>query len=1014
MSSAGGDAFTFGRMLEHLRDEVRRLSQGELAERMCAELNERTRDVANPPRRISQGAMRTAISLAEQNKRRLDGPKGEVAAHALRVPAIWFDNPARSWSAFLENLNVWLQNQLAETVQPRVLKEAPNPTGQPRFLHRIGSLPKSPDHAVFRHRGQAFQELNEAVFGRPGSAVYCLKGPLGIGKSTLLHHWCQRESHRLKERGVLAIHCIDKTGDDLLEELVEYYGHCGIKDPANSLPELIANSPMVLILDAIERFDRNDISGSNLSPQLFLEAILGPAFQQSANVKVIVTYSPEAVSGVPDILEFLNGLAGEARYREVELPGLHPDDAADYLSKSGLDVSKEILRKFSQEVEGNPALLSAFLASVSRSDGPVAERVQYLSLFGKEAVAPNAPTTRTEVFRELVARSRAHSPEVFTTLMILTACHDGFEPDELQQLISRLLSNDEFLRASELERSETVLRMDFLGGPLAGLIRTTPRFKKPGSTAVIKAKGGKRSVVKSLHALARLEIANLLAEVVAPVARIIVHRELASYYFDLVPSSTHEGYIPNAVDIERYHNILHHLTSMYDIAATPVGDQPSKRLAKKATADVRGLKEEATDQFSTAAVLANPTAFLEGVFKDVMMLHLGNESRVIGRQLGHFERKLAMLGLFYKRTEAAGDGGLGVKDGLGQKSRRTLFYETAVVANYTGRLSIAHKAVSGAIGASSRTSLPTAQQLEQAVRASLRGGQDADALRVLASDLDAYTALLNVSATTYCREGHISVAEKLLEGPFASTTQLFAPVHALVGSDSTGTSTAPRRVRSNLLGILLGLRRVASKLGQVKTYKNDLAAAAQAFDVALNLEHLRSATRVLRGETGRAYCRFLLASQDDQVWLQVPELIRVNIEHSKAFKRHYEVLEWLIELVHFECQYGAIETAQAALTEIDELTKVQGVGLSFSAQKELEIERCRVDMRLGDQLRSDRLKAGLQSCKLSNHELLACETQLLLSQSERSVDDQVFWRREAEEIMNRTGYLLPTALGTLS
>lgn len=41
------------------------------------------------------------------------------------------------------------------------------------------------------------------------------------------------------------------------------------KDPANSLPELIANSPMVLILDAIERFDRNDISGSDLSPQLF-------------------------------------------------------------------------------------------------------------------------------------------------------------------------------------------------------------------------------------------------------------------------------------------------------------------------------------------------------------------------------------------------------------------------------------------------------------------------------------------------------------------------------------------------------------------------------------------------------------------------------------------------------------------------------------------------------------------------------------------------------------------------
>lgn len=132
-----------------------------------------------------------------------------------------------------------------------------------------------------------------------------------------------------------------------------------------------------------------------------------------------MTHSPESVSGVPHLLEFLSGLAGEARYREVELPGLHPDDAAEFLSKSGLDASREILRKCSQEVEGNPALLSAFIASVLRSEGPVAERVQHLSLFEKEVVAPNSPTTRTEVFRELIVRSRAHSPEAFITLLIL-------------------------------------------------------------------------------------------------------------------------------------------------------------------------------------------------------------------------------------------------------------------------------------------------------------------------------------------------------------------------------------------------------------------------------------------------------------------------------------------------------------------------------------------------------------------------------------------------------------------
>lgn len=1013
MASGDDDTFTFGRMLEHLRTEVRRLSQAELAERMCAELNERNRRLPNPPKSITTNAMRTSMSMAEQNKRRLDGPRSEVAAHVLRVPAIWFDNPAPTWTAFLTNLDAWLQQQLAETVQWRTPREPPVVTEPPRFFHKISSLPKAPDHAVFRQKALAYQELNQTVFGATGSAVYCLKGPLGIGKSTLLHNWCVRESHRLKDRGVLAIHCVDKTGDDLREEFIDYYKNCGIRDPASYLPDLLSNFPLVLVLDAIERFDRGDISGVNLSPQLLLEPILGPAFDRSANLKVVVTYSPEAVAGTPELLGFLRSLAGDTRYHEVELGGLHPDDGAEFLSKSGLNVSKEILRQLSEDVEGNPALLAAFIASASRSGEPVAERVQHLSLFGKEAIAPNEPTVRTELFRELIVRVRNHSPEAFTALLLLTACHDGLEPDQLQHLVSKLLADAEFLEACKLERGGAGTRMDILGGPLAGLIRITPRVKNPGAVAAVKGKG-KRPVVKSLHALARLEIDNLLPKFAEPVGRIIVHAAVVDHLFRLVPGQTDETYVPNTVDIERYHNILHHLTNMYDISASAGADKSVTQTANKSGRIAQKPGEKSDEHFSTTAVQKDPDLFLERVFSDVMMLHLGNESRVIGRQLGHFERKLAMLGLFYERTDAPGNSRLSVKSGLGQNSKRALFYETAVVANYTGRLTIAHKAVREAIETSSRNGLPSARQLKAAVESSLRGGKHSEALPLLTADLNNFTALLNVSATTYCREGHIDVAHRLLDRPFASAIKLIDDVRTLVTSTASGATTAPRRVRSNLQGILLGLRRIASKLGQVLTYKNDLAAASAAYDAAMALEALRSGMRILRGETGRAYCRFLLASHDDLKRAEVSQLINNNITHSKALRRNYELVEWLIELVHFECRYGSTADAQIVLAEIDELTTVRGVGLSFSAQKELEIERCRVDITIGDRPRSDRLKVGLRSCQLSGHELLACDTQLLLSLSERSRDLQVFWQREAEEIMKRTGYLLPKALGLLN
>ncbi|RXH24070.1 hypothetical protein XH99_28680 [Bradyrhizobium nanningense] len=1001
------DEFSFGRMLAYLRDDIRGLAQKELAARMCKDWEQRFATDPDPPQCPTANAMRTAISHAENNIRRLDGPKREVAAAVLQVPPLWFDNPAPNWPMFLKDLGDWLESQRANSVPRPISSPTVEVKVTPKFSPMLTALPAVHDRAVFKHKLQRLKDISQFVFGTSGPNVLLVSGPSGIGKSTLIHKWCQKEYNRIKDRGVLAIDCSSKGGESIANELAQYLHDSGIPQVSANLSEIIARHPFVLILDAIEGLRRDDISGDPLSATLAIEPILARAFRLSANLKIILTYAPGLNANQLQFLNEIKVMAGNARFTELELDGLQPEDAADFMQLSGLSSSREVLRQVAIELEGNPTLLSAFIATSksgaelhdSQSDEPISARVQTLSLFGGRLMAGASTPSKQDLFQKLVMQLKEASPEAFLGVAALASSHDGLTDVEIRALLISLQKNSEFLAKAAIGElnSKKLSRLEFLGGPVSHLIQSNAHFRRSKRGAKLADDSTTRQYKKSFHALARIEIANILSKILPVVAQLELHSEMAQLQFSMLRPSTDPNYVPNSPDIERYHAALFHLIRIYDL--TEVGP----RLRRK---NVENVTELSLEVAPARVALLDPAVFLDRVFKEVMMRKLGDEPRVIGRQLGHFERKLAMLSLFFESGSPASEGRLQPKQGLSPESLRALFLETAIVANYAGKLNIAHRAVANLIPLYAGTKFPKTTELRRTIDQSFNATDNAArrALRSLAGDVDSLTALLNVSATTYLREGHVEYALGLLDKRCDEVWMLFEVVADVLRNRERSLSAVQWSLKNYLSGMLLGFRRIAAKLGQARLYSGDLIGARAAFDRALEIEKFRSDVAKLRGETGRAYCRFLASAKEGEWQQKIASIIGDNLDHARNQKRSYEVIEWLIEQAHFESHYGDSSAARASLDEIGRLVDQEDIGLSYSAQKEIEIEEFRVRTLLGDPPSVQRLLASLESCRASSHVILTFEVLFMLANSAESINERTRWIREADELKRRATY----------
>jgi len=392
----------------------------------------------------------------------------------------------------------------------------------------------------------------------------------------------------------------------------------------------------------------------------------------------------------------------------------------------------------------------------------------------------------------------------------------------------------------------------------------------------------------------------------------------------------------------------------------------------------------------------DPTSLIEFAYRDILLKGLSDERHVITRQLGDYEQKLAIMSMFLMDPTEK-NSLVQPKAQLSTESRAQLITDVSICALRSGRLSLAARAAAAHAGE------PFIELASDHWGALSRSMADETQCGLAAAEqtLQRRSEVLNTYATVLIRQGKLAGAQELLEADIAALTASLPAMR--VGMSRDHPLRLIGRPRTQLVVGVIAARRIMAKAAQVAFLQGARQRSAEMFGIALSIEGLR-ANPVLRGETGRTYCRVILDGQDGPE--KAAEIIRNNLKFCIELERYYEVLEWRIEEM---CHARVAEDRDAwtsAVGQAESLVKSRRIVLSIFAYWDLELEKIRGAILFGIQARNHIriLESGIENLKDSGHRLLQCDSWLLLAEIDGT--RRAAHLQNARFVMNDSGYLL--------
>jgi hypothetical protein len=953
------------------------------------------------PASSTEKALRTAISKVEREKMRFDAPTRQIAAEVLKIPRIWMDNPAPSWTVFLRDLTLYLEKQRLEDVpkEEGLPQAAPfNPT----FSFQISALPVTTERQVFTQRLPQLKDITSAALQGPGARLIVIRGPTGTGKSTLVHKWLQINKDAIRGRPICAIQCAGKSGDNVVKELVSYFESAGLSATPDNLGKLICTYEPLLVLDNVEQFAHAPLPHHAISPTVIAQHFR-EAFGADRNFCVIATWSDDISPSTfaPSPIPELESLAGSERTHEFNVDNLRTEDAIKFLSKCGLEGSEETYRRIVNHLTSNPTLLEMFIGSYKAASTNRTKHLDSVSLTPNSILSIEPNAGRKSTFQRLLQTIKQQNHHDFLLLQVLAFAHAPLDTSAIERIILKLDPSPQVNHGSK--------------GFLAGLSRFSPMLLTSASTQTRNAHGATRSNSrghstqrKSLNELAKRTLRDILVDDLGPELEIGVHIAFAEHFASIVPSDqSSTNYEPNYTDIDHFHGLIHHLVQIYKLVRKiEAPTKPNTTIQSRPTltnphASVSELTER-EGPLSLTSAQHNPNRFLNAIFENLMLRKIGGEDFVVTRQLGDFEKKLKMLTLFLDDVALTSHGDVQPIAELSDRNKRTLLIDVAISANYCGNLELAHRALTRVAPSYSTVSLPTANDIVNAMQqASDTKGQPAqESLRELSSRIDDLSSYLNLIATVHSREGRLRFARDTLASRYQATRAVAEAIVPMVGALTlTAKQQRYRRIA------IRGLRRICAKFGQVASYLGDITTAKEAFSLAQALDgSLLGTNAVLRGDTGRAYVRLLLATDPVNKKDATTAIVADNLEHAARMKRYYERVEWLVERARMHRITGNFGAAEASLKEISEIVDRDRTGLSFAVQKEIELESIRISMAQGHSVRRREVEALLQSCHRANHRLLVCDLLNISKAIAETPSERAHCQSQLQQALDETGY----------
>lgn len=917
--------------------------------------------------------IRTALSEIENEKRKLRFPYTKLLAEVFEIPENIFSVPPKSFQSLNDRLEAYDNKRLNSKADNVISSEKSLP--KRRFFSPQG-LPRLNPGAVFNSRDDLVERLNQALSGAGSKSVILLKGSSGVGKSSLMRRWFERHSNTKKFAG-FCIPCADKTGESILGELaanLRELGHpCG---DLNEIEETLHKEGLIVVLDGL-----GPRMGGKLdfvaSQRTHLIQFLIDFSSRQSNAKIVLVYASD-LPNAGDLPSALSAAIG-ARILTLDVPPLNKSDGAQYLRNLNIVAGSPILERISYSLGGNPTDIFAFSQSIPSSKRSEPEYIERISFAIADVDRDDDEDKILQIFNDYVKKLLDDEPYQGLLLLVLASVRESILLDTCDIIINTIANAPR-------------LRPHFLGS-------ATPIHASLLAKSTIGNLLRQSSGRVELHARPRRLIARLVDRYISAELRALIHLMAARVLWIGLPrspetklSSGGQKYKPQETDVTALHDLIFHLMEIYEIFSAP--EEQSRNT--KSSMNVLHALELPVPVDRSSVPWFDPAALIEFAYNDVLLKGLSDERHVITRQLGDYEQKLSIMSMFLAEP-TDGASLVNPKPQLSIKSQRQLTTDVSICALRSGRLSLAARAA-GAHASQAFLDLAGDQwgALERAVLDDTHAG-----LSDAAQNLQLRSEILSTYATVLVRQGRLAGAQALLDGDVAALTASRPTIK--VGMSREHPTRLIGRPREHLVGCVIAARRIVAKAAQIAFLQGDQKRSFEMFEKALEIEGWRTSP-VLRGETGRTYCRAILGNA--QMLNTAGIIIQDNLEFCKGLERYYEVLEWRIEEM---CQARVANDQGAwvaAVSEAESLVKSRRIGLSFFAYWDLELEKIRGSTVFGSRARNHIriLESGISNLQDSGHRLLQCDSWLLLAEIDES--RRAAHLQSARVLMGECGYLM--------
>lgn len=963
--------FTRGQALRYIRKEIRNYEQKEVAELAHKLWIQRRRESEEVPPPNTLDSIRIAISRAESSDRALGIHVKRFVCEVLKVDQYFIEHFYTGEKELLEELTAWEAKKRKDEIFGKGPSERPPASAKlKRPPLDIDELARSSEDMSFAQRGPMGRALDEYAISSNETIVLHVYGTTGSGKSTYLHYWLQSKKAELQSRPVIAINLENKSGDQVHTRIEQYLSRYTAHDSGSAYDRILLQGRPIIVLDSIERFDTTSAIGAPHSQEIAISDLIRAAMRPDYSAFIILVSADDNMAEIADAIAILKTTAGAA-WREIPFAGISMRDALKFLENKKVCRSDEERRSVVGHLHHNAALINAYAIvktedNFSLIDQPLNEKLR----------SENQVRVRIEGLAEIFDVLRQEKPYEYLVFAILASSHEGLSVDDVGTVSQALIecgwpwsdaikvdptANRDALRAAMKQCSE---------GALSHQIRfsTSPTSVRRVPEGAMKPR---QEMFRTLHYLAKEAIQVTIRKSLPPHAVAFLHFAIAVVLSTRTPSGREHGYTPFVADIEYFHALIFHLLSMHDLQQGATG-RPPTTIATALAAPISNARDPklATQVLRGTLSLESSRGaretFLNSLYSDIMRKTLFREEHSTSRQLGHYERKLAMLSLFLTDRGTVTDADLEPRTELNAVNQRALLLDIVVCANHCGKLSIAH--------AAART---LTRKLES-VRYSLReftqvisdaySSKDDRQIRELNSALNEHSNYLVAISTTYFRQGDLQTAYHLLEREISGIVEQ-ADKQGVV---FPATPELGRDRRDYIWGILVSYRRLVAKYGQICSAIGKKERAEAAYRVAARFELQRSPTAVPhRGESGRNYIRMLTTYglETDKA----RDLLEANIKFSSDRQRFHEIIEWYVERAWLALLEKRAHEIADSLETITNLTNEHQLQVSYTALREIELLSLILQQRMGERTNRRDLDVLIQTLRRSGHKLLLLE-----------------------------------------